>query len=253
MEHCARAAGRPQPRAAADQGRKGSRVSAPKPYLLGERCSVATDPAAASTICHSMPQMCCSSCGANIVLSSPTAVHCNSRGGGDAPLTVGLAGPYCVSVDMTARYGWRRCRPAAWTRGAQQQRALASVWERCCCWGRVSGGGGVGFWRRATPHHVCALIAGKYTSGRSKSRFGEATGMAAPGARGAAARRSAGNGGLYVVSAVCSCCRCEQQPHHHASINNTSPPLLAWVLPSPPPPPSRNRRGKPTAPAPVAA
>ena len=129
----------------------------------------------------------------------------------------------------------------------------ACIWERCCCWGRVSGGGGVGFWRRATPHHVCALIAGKYTSGRSKSRFGEATGMAAPGARGAAARRSAGNGGLYVVSAVCSCCRCEQQPHHHASINNTSPLLLAWLLPSPPPPPSRNRRGKPTAPAPVAA
>ena len=181
---------------------------------------------------------------------------------------------YCCPLQQSGR---RRCASHRWARWAilRQRRhdsslrvaevqarsvdaggsatTRARIWERCCCWGRVSGGGGVGFWRRATPHHVCALIAGKYTSGRSKSRFGEATGMAAPGARGAAARRSAGNGGLYVVSAVCSCCRCEQQPHHHASINNTSPPLLAWLLPSPPPPPSRNRRGKPTAPAPVAA
>ena len=181
---------------------------------------------------------------------------------------------YCCPLQQS---GGRRCASHRWARWAilRQRRhdsslrvaevqarsvdaggsatTRARIWERCCCWGRVSGGGGVGFWRRATPHHVCALIAGKYTSGRSKSRFGEATGMAAPGARGAAARRSAGNGGLYVVSAVCSCCRCEQQPHHHASINNTSPLLLAWLLPSPPPPPSRNRRGKPTAPAPVAA
>ena len=182
---------------------------------------------------------------------------------------------YCCPLQQSGR---RRCASHRWARWAilRQRRhdsslrvaevqarsvdaggsatTRARIWERCCCWGRVSGGGGVGFWRRATPHHVCALIAGKYTSGRSKSRFGEATtGMAAPGARGAAARRSAGNGGLYVVSAVCSCCRCEQQPHHHASINNTSPLLLAWLLPSPPPPPSRNRRGKPTAPAPVAA